>query len=77
MHTTFIQKIVAAFSLSLLTITCFAQDDLPKDYLTKDFHAGRREALRKMMPDNSVAIVFAFPTRNKSNDVDFFLSPES
>lgn len=72
MHITFIQKIVAAFSLSLLAISSIAQDDLPKDYLTKEFHAGRREALRKMMPDNSVAIVFAFPIRNKSNDVDYF-----
>ena len=46
-------------------------DDLPKDYLTKDFHAGRREALRSMMPANSVVVVFAYPTRTFSNDVEY------
>src|SRR6187549_1138346 len=45
--------------------------DIPTDYLTPDFHAGRREALRKIMPDNSVMVVFAFPTRTFSNDVDY------
>src|SRR5688500_6306484 len=47
------------------------EDDLPKDYLTKEFHAGRREALRALLPDNSVMAVFAFPTRNFSNDVEY------
>jgi Xaa-Pro aminopeptidase len=46
-------------------------DFLPKDYLPASFHAGRREALRAIMPDNSVVAVFAFPTRNFSNDVDY------
>lgn len=46
-------------------------ESLPTDYLTKDFHAGRREALRKVMPENSVAIIFAYPTRTFSNDVDY------
>lgn len=49
-----------------------ANDFLPKDYLTKEFHAGRRNALRESMPANSVFVVFAFPTRNFSNDVDYF-----
>ncbi len=40
-----------------------------KDLLTKDFHKGRREALRALMADNSVAVFFAGPVRNKSNDV--------
>jgi Xaa-Pro aminopeptidase len=44
---------------------------LPTDYLTKDFHAGRRDALRAIMPDNSVMVVFAFPTRTFSNDVEY------
>jgi Xaa-Pro aminopeptidase len=54
---------------------CIAQENLPTDYLTKEFHAGRREALRKIMPDNSVMVVFAYPTRNFSNDVDYFYHP--
>jgi Xaa-Pro aminopeptidase len=49
-----------------------AQNDVPTDYLSKEFHAGRREALRKIMPDNSVFVVMAYPTRTFSNDVDYF-----
>lgn len=48
-----------------------AQNDLPADYLSKEFHAGRRDALRKIMPDNSVFVVMAFPTRTFSNDVEY------
>jgi Xaa-Pro aminopeptidase len=47
------------------------EEDLPKDYLTKDFHAGRREALRAVMPQNSVVVIFAYPTRTFSNDVEY------
>ena len=53
------------------TITLYAQDDLPTDYLSKEFHAGRRDALRKIMPHNSVFVVMAYPTRTFSNDVDY------
>src|SRR5688572_5895756 len=48
-----------------------AQDNLPTDYLSKEFHAGRRDALREIMPDNSVMVVFAYPTRKFSNDVEY------
>lgn len=48
-----------------------SDEALPTDYLTKDFHTGRREALRKAMPDNSMAIIFAYPTRTFSNDVEY------
>lgn len=61
-------------SLSLVTIligNCLAQLPTPTDYLSKDFHKGRREALRALLPSNSVMAVFAFPTRNFSNDVDY------
>jgi Xaa-Pro aminopeptidase len=42
-----------------------------KDLLSKDFHQARRQALRDSLPDNSVAVFFAGPVRNRSNDVDF------
>lgn len=48
-----------------------AQEDLPADYLPASFHAGRREAVRQQMPENSVMVVFAYPVRNFSNDVDY------
>jgi Xaa-Pro aminopeptidase len=41
------------------------------DLLTKEFHKDRREALRKQMPDSSVAVLFSAPERNRSNDNDF------
>src|SRR5690348_14741634 len=52
---------------------CISQDaeNLPSDHLTKEFHAGRREALRQMMPPNSVAVIFAYPERVFSQDVDY------
>ena len=47
------------------------EDHEPKDYLPASFHAGRREALREILPENSVMVIFAYPTRNFSNDVDY------
>jgi len=52
-----------------------AQENLPTDYLTKEFHAGRREALRAIMPDHSVAVIFSYPARTFSNDVTFPYHP--
>jgi Xaa-Pro aminopeptidase len=64
---------LVAAALSLGTITAFSQEaqNTPKDYLSKEFHAGRREALRKLMPPNSVAVIFAYPERVFSKDVDY------
>lgn len=44
---------------------------LPKDYLGSSFHAGRRDALRAIMPPNSVMVIMAYPTRTFSNDVEY------
>jgi Xaa-Pro aminopeptidase len=64
-------KIILAFLLLNLCHTAVAQSDLPQDYLNSEFHKARREALRKSMPANSVAVFFANPVRNRANDVDF------
>jgi Xaa-Pro aminopeptidase len=61
----------SALFLSSFLITVNAQYDRPDDYLSKEFHAGRRAALREIMPDNSVMAVFSFPTRTFSNDVEY------
>lgn len=45
--------------------------DRRDDYLSADFHQDRREQLRKLMPNNSVSVFFANPTRNRANDVDY------
>lgn len=78
MHTKFIPNLLLLVLALNFTFESFAQpspkpkdDHLPKDYLTKEFHAGRRDALRSLMPDNSVMAVFAFPTRTYSNDVEY------
>lgn len=42
-----------------------------KDLLPASFHKERREALRSLMPDSSVAVFFSNPIHNYSNDVDF------
>ncbi|MFT4023672.1 MAG: aminopeptidase P N-terminal domain-containing protein [Flavihumibacter sp.] len=48
-----------------------AQLPQPTDYLPASFHKGRRDALRAMMPPRSVAVFFASPERNFSNDVNY------
>jgi Xaa-Pro aminopeptidase len=53
-----------------LQLVSFAQDQ-PKDFLSNQFHKGRRELLRSKMPSKSVAVFFANPVRNRANDVDF------
>ncbi|HEY9488785.1 MAG TPA: aminopeptidase P N-terminal domain-containing protein, partial [Chryseosolibacter sp.] len=61
--------------LVLLTVNAFSQGqrnaDLPEDFLSKTFHKERRVELRKSLPENSVAVFFANPVRNRSNDVDY------
>jgi Xaa-Pro aminopeptidase len=41
------------------------------DFLSADFHSGRRDALRALLPENAVAFVFGAATRNRSNDVSY------
>lgn len=46
-------------------------DSKPQDYLNKEFHRERREMVRNKLPDNSVAVFFTNPVRNRANDVDY------
>src|SRR5688572_18606422 len=61
------------FIFFLFTISASGQKnpDLPNDFLTKEFHKERRSKLRDNLPANSVAVFFANPVRNRSNDVDY------
>ena len=43
----------------------------PADFLSSEFHQGRREKLRLALPPNSVAVFFANAVRNRANDVDY------
>ncbi len=65
-------KYLSTLVLSVLFIVSgFAQKDLPTDYLSSEFHKGRRDLLRSKMPENSVAVFFANAVRNRANDVDY------
>jgi len=67
-----LRTVLLIFVFPLYSISLVAQDEfLPVDYLGKEFHAGRRDALRAVMPDSSVAVIFAYPTRTFSNDVEY------
>jgi len=41
------------------------------DLLSKEFHSGRRDALRKLMDDSSVAVFFSATVKNRANDVNY------
>ncbi|WP_281322140.1 aminopeptidase P N-terminal domain-containing protein [Flavobacterium aestivum] len=63
-------KLSIIFTLTLVYAT-IAQNGNPTDYLSAQFHKDRREALRKKMPKNSVAVFFGNAVRNRANDVDY------
>lgn len=54
---------------------CFSgRSDGPEydtDLLSPEFHQGRRDALRKLMPDSSVAVFFSNPEHTRANDVQY------
>lgn len=56
----------------VMSVCGFSQNaDMPTDFLSKDFHTERRQKLREKLPPNTVAVFFANPVRNRSNDVDY------
>lgn len=65
------KKIVLTLLLLGFLMSSNAQENLPTDYLPASFHKERRAAFRELMPANSVAVVFSYPERNFSNDVDY------
>ncbi len=65
-------KLLLPLLTLFLSLTLHAQDnDLPNDFLSKGFHKDRREKLRTTLPENSVAVFFANPVRNRARDVDY------
>jgi Xaa-Pro aminopeptidase len=65
------KKIALTPIIFLLCIFTLFSQDLPPDFLTNEFHKGRRDELRKQLPEKSVAVFFANPVRNRANDVDY------
>jgi len=59
---------VLAISIFTFGFATGQEANLPDDFLTMEFHQGRRDALRSIMPPNSVAVFFANPIRSRAND---------
>jgi len=57
--------------LNFIVDTTFTNHKYDPDLLPATFFAKNREALRQLMPNNSVAVLFSSPVRNRSNDVDY------
>ena len=68
-------------SLRLLFLVVFILVNTPnangqKSELSADFHKNRRVELRQKLPNNSVAVFFSSPIRNRSNDTDYVYHPD-
>lgn len=63
------------FFCLFISLSLFAQQE-DTDRLSKEFHRGRRDALRALMPQKSAAVLFSNSVRNRSNDVDFQFSQD-
>jgi Xaa-Pro aminopeptidase len=66
-----IRKLLSLALLLPLFTQAQQTTEYPNDYLSPEFHAGRRAAFREMMPKNSVALFFAAQTRTRNNDVSY------
>ncbi len=64
-------KNILFLSVALLLNLQLVAQDTPTDFLSADFHKERREAVRELLPKNSVAVFFANAERNRANDVDY------
>ncbi|MGB3078657.1 MAG: aminopeptidase P N-terminal domain-containing protein, partial [Saprospiraceae bacterium] len=69
------RKLFPLLILFFFSLLMSAQDPLPTDYLTKEFHAGRRDALRALMPEHSIIVIFAYPERVFSQDINYVYHP--
>ena len=64
-------RIFLLFMISLVLSVSLSGQSIPTDFLSADFHKDRREAVRQMLPANTVAVFFANAERNRANDVDY------
>jgi Xaa-Pro aminopeptidase len=57
----------------ILSVSSLRAQNLPEpaDYLSRDFHKQRREALRNLMPEHSVMVIFSYPERVFSRDINY------
>ncbi|MFH6994813.1 aminopeptidase P N-terminal domain-containing protein [Flavobacterium sp. FlaQc-48] len=65
------KQLFSFFALFITILQVHSQENLPQDYLSKEFHKSRREAFRNLMPANSVAVIFSYPERVFSKDINY------
>lgn len=65
------KRLLLLFAFLITINQVQSQENLPIDYLSKEFHKGRREGFRGLMPANSVAVIFSYPERVFSKDVNY------
>jgi len=65
------KRLLLLFAFFITINQVQSQENLPTDYLSKEFHKGRREAFRALMPANSIAVIFSYPERVFSKDVNY------
>lgn len=70
------KKSILILFLIVFTVPAFSQSYF-EDGLTAEWYKERREEVRKLMPANSVAVLFNNPVKNRSNDVDFIYHPDT
>ena len=67
------RKLILTLISVLSVVSLMAQsDDLPKDFISKEFYRDRRAKLREKMAPNTVAVIFANAERNRAADVDYY-----
>lgn len=57
--------------ISLFINTLLLAQSYDNDLLSKEFHKGRRQALRKLMPDSTCVVFFTNPERQRANDTKY------
>ncbi|PZX48423.1 aminopeptidase P family protein [Algoriphagus chordae] len=70
------KKIFWTLLLLVCSLSVFSQSYF-EDGLSSEWHKGRRDELRKLMPANSVAVFFNNPVKNRTNDVDYIYHPDT
>ena len=67
---------IVQISLIILFFLLFKKTNSQITELSSEFHKQRRVELRKKLPNNSVAVLFSSPIRNRANDVDYEYHPD-
>lgn len=70
------KKLILAIGVFLISVPGFSQSFF-EDGLESNWHKGRRNELRKLMPTNSVSVFFNNPVKNRTNDVDYAYHPDT